>query len=85
MIWLGAAEFAVTLRTEVHGKRLLSREDIVALPQPEPFTPGLTKRMVLEHALRLNGRESVEQWPFARADWILVEQHLLEELQNADY
>jgi hypothetical protein len=63
----------------------MDKEDFLGLPQPEPFTPGLTKRIVHEHALWLYEGQLLEQWPFAREDWVLVEQDLLEELRNRSY
>jgi hypothetical protein len=63
----------------------MEKETFLGLPQPEPFTPGLTKRIVHDHALWLYEGKLLEQWPFAREDWILVEQDLLEELRNRSY
>ena len=44
--------------------------------QPEPFTPGLTKAEVCQHAFTLY-RDKLKEHPLTLEDWILAEKDLL--------
>jgi hypothetical protein len=83
MTWAGGGERAPTPEAEPGTNRMRKQmEKFMGQPQPEPFTPGLTKRMVHEHALWLYEGRILEEWPIAREDWILVEHDLLKEYRN---
>jgi hypothetical protein len=46
------------------------------MEQPSPFTPGVTKSMVREHAYRLY-RDKLPDHPLTLADWVLSEKDLV--------
>ena len=46
------------------------------MEQPSPFTPGVTKSMVREHAYRLY-RDKLPDHPLTLQDWVLAEKDLL--------
>ena len=46
------------------------------MEQPTPFTPGVTKSMVREHAYRLY-RDKLPDHPLTLADWVLAEKDLV--------
>ena len=45
------------------------------IEQPKPFTPGVTKGMVREHAYRLY-RDKLPDHPLTLEDWVLAEKDL---------
>lgn len=47
-----------------------------AMEQPKPFTPGVTKGMVREHAYRLY-RDKLPEHPLTLEDWVLAEKDLV--------
>ena len=48
-----------------------------SVPQPQPFTPGITRGMVREHAFRLYlDRLSEHKVNLTLEDWILAEKDL---------
>ena len=47
-----------------------------AIKQPEPFTPGLTKGLVREHAYLLY-RDKLPDRPLTLQDWVLAEKDLV--------
>jgi len=47
-----------------------------AMEQPQPFTPGVTRGMVREHAYRLY-RDKLPDHPLTLADWVLAEKDLV--------
>jgi len=47
--------------------------------QPEPFTPGLTKSMVRQHAYELF-RDKLPSHPLTIEDWVLAEKDLASSL-----
>ena len=47
-----------------------------ALEQPKPFTPGVTRGMVREHAYRLY-RDKLPEHPLTLEDWVLAEKDLV--------
>lgn len=49
--------------------------------QPEPFTPGITKGMVREHAYRLY-RDKLEHASLTLEDWVLAEKDLVQTRMN---
>jgi len=44
--------------------------------QPEPFTPGITKGMVRQHAYELY-RDKLPDHPLTLQDWVLAEKDLV--------
>jgi hypothetical protein len=46
------------------------------IEQPEPFTPGITKGMVRQHAYALF-RDRLAEHPLALDDWVLAEKDLV--------
>ena len=46
------------------------------MEQPKPFTPGVTKGMVREHAYRLY-RDKLPEHPLTLQDWVLAEKDLV--------
>jgi len=46
------------------------------MEQPSPFTPGVTKGMVREHAYRLY-RDKLAAYPLTLKDWVLAEKDLV--------
>jgi len=46
------------------------------MEQPKPFTPGVTRGMVREHALRLY-RDKLPEHPLTLEDWVLAEKDLV--------
>ena len=51
-----------------------------AVEQPKPFTPGITKAMVLQHAYILY-RDKLPEHPLTLEDWVLAEKDLVHELE----
>lgn len=48
--------------------------------QPKPFTPGITRAMVRQHAYKLF-RDKLPDRPLTLDDWVLAEKDLVGELQ----
>jgi len=48
--------------------------------QPEPFTPGITKEMVRQHAFRLY-RDKLQTKPLTLENWVLAEKDLVNTLE----
>lgn len=59
-------------------KRPMSRRQTVE--QPDPFTPGITKSMVRQHAYELF-RDKLHNEPLTLENWILAEQDLVQNLE----
>ena len=49
--------------------------------QPQPFTPGLSKAEVRQHAFRLF-RDKLKSHGLSREDWVLAEKDLVTTLQT---
>ena len=49
--------------------------------QPKPFTPGVTKGMVRQHALELF-RDKLPSHPLTLEDWVLAEKDLVTSLET---
>ncbi len=54
----------------------MKTKETMGLAQPEPFTPGLTKGMVREHAYHLY-RDKLERGALSLEDWVLAEKDLV--------
>jgi len=51
-----------------------------AVEQPRPFSPGITRAMVLQHAYTLY-RDRLPDQPLTLEDWVLAEKDLVHELE----
>jgi hypothetical protein len=49
--------------------------------QPKPFTPGVSKAMVRQHAYELF-RDKLPQHPLSLEDWVLAEKDLVASLET---
>ena len=52
-----------------------------AVQQPEPFTPGLTKGMIRQHAYAMF-RDKLPDNPLTLEDWVMAEKDLASTLDN---
>ncbi len=48
--------------------------------QPKPFTPGVTKGMVRQHAYELY-RDKLDRGQLSLEDWVLAEKDLVQNMQ----
>jgi len=51
--------------------------------QPKPFTPGVTRAMVRQHAYELY-RDKLPAHPLTLEDWVLAEKDLVNSLEADD-
>ncbi len=51
------------------------------IEQPEPFTPGISKGMVRQHAFELY-RDKLSDHPLTIEDWVLAEKDLVNSLET---
>jgi hypothetical protein len=51
-----------------------------AVEQPKPFTPGVTKAMVRQHAYEMY-RDKLPEHPLTLEDWVLAEKDLVNSLE----
>ncbi len=51
--------------------------------QPAPFTPGITKAMVRQHAYELF-RDRLPKRPLTIEDWVLAEKDLVGDLETEE-
>ena len=54
-----------------------------AVEQPKPFTPGVTRAMVRQHAYEMF-RDKLPEHPLTLADWVLAEKDLVTSLEADD-
>ena len=54
-----------------------------AVEQPKPFTPGVTRAMVRQHAYELF-RDKLPGHPLTVEDWVLAEKDLVNSLETDD-
>jgi hypothetical protein len=54
-----------------------------AVEQPKPFTPGVTKSMVRQHAYEMF-RDKLPDHPLTLQDWVLAEKDLVNSLEADD-
>ena len=81
--WITTSTFEVTLKVDPQQSSTLMNKKLTFGPvQPEPFTPGLTKRMVYDHALKIYQNRIADDWPLSREDWVLAEKDLLDTIRN---
>lgn len=55
-----------------------------AVEQPQPFTPGITRGMVREHAYKLY-RDKLPDHPLTLEDWVLAEKDLVSSLDADNF
>jgi hypothetical protein len=53
------------------------------MTQPKPFTPGLTRGMVRQHAYELY-RDKLARGPLSLEDWVLAEKDLVQSMETED-
>ena len=53
------------------------------MEQPAPFTPGVTKGMVREHAFRLY-RDKLPDHPLTLENWVLAEKDLVATMETEE-
>jgi len=63
------------------GTCFMKRKTEKAIEQPMPFTPGMTKAMVRQHAYELY-RDKLPDHPLTLQDWVLAEKDLAESMQT---
>ena len=61
----------------MHGMKTKMRKTV---EQPVPFTPGVTKGMVRQHAFELY-RDKLPEHPLTIEDWVLAEKDLVNSLE----
>jgi hypothetical protein len=54
-----------------------------AFEQPKPFTPGVTRAMVRQHAYEMF-RDKLPDHPLTLEDWVLAEKDLVSSLETDD-
>jgi hypothetical protein len=54
-----------------------------AVEQPKPFTPGVTRAMVRQHAYEMF-RDKLPDHPLTLQDWVLAEKDLVNSLDADD-
>jgi hypothetical protein len=52
--------------------------------QPKPFTPGITKAMVRQHAYELF-RDKLPDHPLTLEDWVMAEKDLVNTLEADNF
>ena len=58
----------------------MKRQTKKSRPQPEAFTPGVTKAMVREHAYKLFP-DKLHDHPLTTEDWVLAEKDLVQTME----
>ena len=53
------------------------------IEQPQPFTPGVTRAMVRQHAYEMF-RDKLPDHPLTLEDWVLAEKDLVREREAED-
>ncbi len=54
----------------------MKAKEAKGIPQPSPFTPGITKGMVREHAYRLY-HDKLDRGALTLQDWVMAEKDLV--------
>jgi hypothetical protein len=62
------------------GELPMKTKTLKAVEQPKPFTPGLTRAMVRQHAYALF-RDKLPNHPLTLEDWVLAEKDLVNDLE----
>ena len=58
----------------------MKMKTLKSVEQPKPFTPGVTKSMVRQHAYELF-RDRLPESPLTVEDWVLAEKDLVASLE----
>ena len=61
----------------------MKKQHTTRTEQPEPFTPGVTRDMVRQHAFRLF-RDKLNNEELTLEDWVLAEKDLVEEMETSN-
>jgi len=57
----------------------MKKEAVKSVEQPKPFTPGITRAMVRQHAYEMF-RDKLPDHPLTLDDWVLAEKDLVNSL-----
>jgi hypothetical protein len=68
------------LPAELDEESSMKVKTLKAAEQPKPFTPGITKAMVRQHAYELF-RDKLTRHPLSLEDWVLAEKDLVGDLE----
>jgi hypothetical protein len=60
----------------------MKKRELKPAPQPKPFSPGVTKGMVRQHAFELY-RDKLPDHPLTLEDWVMAEKDLVR-MQEAE-
>jgi hypothetical protein len=74
--WGGGRKFVL----ERNQESFMKTKMLKTVEQPKPFTPGLTKGMVRQHANALF-RDKLPHHPLSLEDWVLAEKDLVNDLE----
>ncbi len=58
----------------------MKKKHVQTVEQPEPFTPGVTRGMVRQHAYEMF-RDKLPENPLTLEDWVLAEKDLVASLE----
>ena len=58
----------------------MKNRDEKAVEQPKPFTPGLSKAAVRQHAYEMF-RDKLPDHPLTLEDWVLAEKDLVKDME----
>jgi hypothetical protein len=61
----------------------MKKKTRTSVEQPKPFTPGISKSMVRQHAYELF-RDKLPEHPLNLEDWVLAEKDLVASLDADD-
>jgi hypothetical protein len=62
-------------------KKRSAKQASPGVEQPQPFTPGISKAMVRQHAFELF-RDKLPEHPLTLEDWVLSEKDLAQTLDS---
>jgi len=62
----------------------MKKKEAKPVEQPQPFTPGLTKAMVRQHAYEMF-RDKLPDNPLTLEDWVLAEKDLANSLDAENF
>jgi hypothetical protein len=58
----------------------MKKDEKSPVEQPEPFTPGITRGMVRQHAYEMF-RDKLPEHPLTLQDWVIAEKDLVNSLE----
>jgi hypothetical protein len=59
----------------------MKKKNQKTVEQPKPFTPGITKAMVRQHAYELY-RDKLPEHPLTLEDWVLAEKDFVASVES---